>query len=321
MFKNCRWALGLAALLLIASQAQALRTNYAEVLVENLQIDAQYNMTQLANLPLEIINNSGQTMALKIEPVLPEKPREGFAPIPSVKWVKIAQPSVVLKAGEKFKTDVLISIPNQKKYLGKKYEVQIWSHETGSAENKDLLQVVFGVKGRLLFTIAPIKQKQGAMTSTPNLNFKVRPETVMLMGVPLGKPQPVLVGLKGDSGVAESKPIEVINEGDQKIELAVQSIDPKAAGINLEGFEACPDPAFLTVNKKQFVLDGKATETLDLQLQIPDQPEYRGKKYLFLVSVSTVGTQVSGQRLVRVMADQADPKTVEATTATPTEKK
>jgi len=295
-----------ALLLLAASQAHALRANYAEVLVENLNIGANYNMTQLANLPLEVTNDSSDPVTLQIEPALPDKAREGFAAIPSVKWVKIAQPRLTLKPGETARTDILISVPNQKKYLGKKYEVSIWTHQVASdAEAQKLLMVRFGLKGRLLFTIAPIRQKQEKTATITNLDFMITPERVSMVDVTPGVPQVVKnIGYK-----TGEQPAEVSNAGDKDIALTVRSIDPKTAGIVAEeGYEFTPDPAFLTVVKDKFTLAAKSKEPLDLRLLIPDQTEYRGRKFMFLVSVATTDTQVAGQRHLRLMVTVAGGK-------------
>ena len=128
--------------------AGGLNTPFGEVLVENLSLGAEYSMEKGSKTPLVINNTSGIDVNLKIEVLVPQEGeiKEGFEPIPDISWIKLSKTEFLVKPGEAAKTDVIISIPKDKKYMGKKYQVYIWSHTVGRA-------VGVGLKSRLLLTI------------------------------------------------------------------------------------------------------------------------------------------------------------------------
>lgn len=129
--------------------AGGLSTNFGEVLVENLALNKSYSMERDAKTPLIITNTSDQKINLKMEVLSPQEGelKEGFEPIPDIEWIQLKQKEFVLKSGKSAKTDVIISIPDDKKHLGKKYQVYIWSHTVGRA-------IGVGLKSKLLLTIS-----------------------------------------------------------------------------------------------------------------------------------------------------------------------
>lgn len=128
--------------------AGGLSTAFGQVLVKNLPLGKDYSMETGAKTPLIITNTSNQKVNLKIEVLSPQESelKEDFEPIPDIAWIKLSQKEFVVEPNQSAKTDVIISIPDDKKYLGKKYQVFIWSHTVGRA-------IGVGLKSRLLFTI------------------------------------------------------------------------------------------------------------------------------------------------------------------------
>ena len=137
-------------LVLYATLAYAggLSTTFGEVKLEGLEIGQEYSMEKEAQFPLEVENTSDQVLELKIEALLPEESnlKKGFEPIPDIAWIRLEKDKFTLKPGEKAKTDVIISIPDNKEYSGKSYQVYLWSHTVGRG-------LGVGLRSRLLFTI------------------------------------------------------------------------------------------------------------------------------------------------------------------------
>lgn len=130
------------------SFAGGLTTGFGEVLVENLSLGKAYSMKKEAKFPLIITNTSNQKVDLKIELLLPQEGelKPGFKAIPDFNWIRLEQKEFVIEPNYSAKTDVFINIPNEQQYLGKKYQVFIWSHTVGKA-------IGVGLKSKLLFTI------------------------------------------------------------------------------------------------------------------------------------------------------------------------
>lgn len=293
----------MAWLLLLAPGVYALSTNYAEVLVENLQIGGTYDLTKLANMPLEVGNNSDKDVQIKVEPGKPAKLAAGFEPIPSPGWVKIKQPEFKLPAGSTFKTDIILTIPRNRKLLGRKFQVDILSKTKTEPAVLQAMQLEFGVTGRLLFTIAPVVRKDKQPQGAANLNYLVTPERLDVANVPLGAPFALQ---KPDGGK-----VEISNQGSETLELKVEALTPEAAGIETtDGYVGFPKADALTFDKTDLQLAGGAKEALGMTLQLPDRPEYLGQKYLFIVSVSPVRGAVAVHRHLRiyVTTSQAQPQ-------------
>lgn len=103
--------------------------------------------------PLIVDNTSSQEINLLIEVLLPESNelKKGYVPLPDINWITLTQNKFTVKPNESAKTDVIITIPKGKQFAGKKYQVYVWSHTTGTA-------VGVGLKSRLLFSVENNKE-------------------------------------------------------------------------------------------------------------------------------------------------------------------
>lgn len=129
--------------------AKGLRTGFSEVTLEELETGKTYSTEEVANLPLVIVNTGEEPIDLKIELLLPDvsELKEGFKSIPDLNWIKLEQTEFTgIKPKEAAITDVVISIPDDDIYRGKRYQVFIWSHTIGT-------KIGVGLKSKLLFTI------------------------------------------------------------------------------------------------------------------------------------------------------------------------
>ncbi len=268
--------------------------NYAEVLVQNLQIGSSYSMIELVNLPLEIVNKSDEAIDIRIEVVKPAKAKKDFEPIPNISWIKIAPEKAAIPAQGTYKTDVKISIPDDSKYLGKKYEVNIRASMVPKA--KGMVAIALAVQGRLLFTVAAVKQAQPTGAAKIDMNFNLAPLRVDLKDVKLGKKQEVLVPKDG--------PVVLQNSGKKEATFVLQSLDPKDTVISIEPEYVAPSADWLTFEKEEMAVGGGQKKPVKMFVEIPNQPEYAGKNFEFIVCVTT-GVANAGKRYLRVMVSTA----------------
>jgi hypothetical protein len=138
-----------AAILPQKALATGLSTTFSEVSLEDLETGKSYSTREVASLPLEVVNTSDEPVDLKIELLMPETSelKEGYAPIPDLGWVSLAQLNFSnIQPRASAETDVVITIPADAQYKGKKYQVFIWSHTVGR-------KIGVGLKSKLLITI------------------------------------------------------------------------------------------------------------------------------------------------------------------------
>jgi len=139
----------LLAICIPLAYAGGLSTTFSEVTLENLETGQAYSTNKTAGLPLIVINTGKQIVDLKVELLFPaaEELKPDFEPIPDLSWIKLEKTDFQgIKPNESAITDVIISIPGQKQYKGKQYQVFIWSHTTGTS-------IGIGLKSKLLLRI------------------------------------------------------------------------------------------------------------------------------------------------------------------------
>ncbi|MFH1367641.1 MAG: hypothetical protein ABII64_00805 [Elusimicrobiota bacterium] len=125
-----------------------------ELFLENLRIGRTYHVKDLGKDLFKISNNSDRELELTIEPVLPEKSllRKGYKSLPSARWIKTDVDKLKLSPGQVGLIDVIISIPREKKYIGKKYQFHIWS-KTAPVKGSGV-KVATGIESIFRITIA-----------------------------------------------------------------------------------------------------------------------------------------------------------------------
>ncbi|MBI4335065.1 MAG: hypothetical protein HY589_00240 [Candidatus Omnitrophica bacterium] len=129
--------------------AKGLSTGFGEVILEELETGLTYSAKETAGLPLVVVNTGKEPIDLKVELLMPDASelKEGYEPIPDLGWIKLEHTEFSgIQPKETATTDVAISIPNDDIYRGRKFQVFIWSHTTGTA-------IGVGLKSKLLFTI------------------------------------------------------------------------------------------------------------------------------------------------------------------------
>jgi hypothetical protein len=269
-------------------EAGGLSTQLGEAVIENLQIGQTYNLQQLANLRLIVTNTSDYGVDLRMDIILPDSSelKNGSKPIPDTSWVKLSQNLFKLAPNEKASSDIIVSIPDEDQYLGKKYQVTIWSHTLGGSGSGMFL--AYGLKTRIIFTIDTVKAaKSEAITSSDaSVSFTLKPEEIFLDNVELGK----IYDVKKKKGLV----LKITNpsEHEQTFNLQSLTVGNSVATLTKE-YEDAPDASYLKFSDSSFVLPPKGTKTIKMYLKFPPEKEYSGKKYMFVIHAFTVNKKVS----------------------------
>jgi len=164
--------------------------------------------------------------------------------------------------------------------------VVVWVHS--DTKNKILPEggVLFQVALRSRFrisvgTVGPAalqREKALKKLATINADFSVNPDNLFVTGVTAGKE----VDLKTDKKAS----LKVVNQSDDPVDLKFHTV-PADPNISPQaGFTYASDYHWLSISPEKAHIAGNSIRDLKLKLTIPDKPEYRGKKYMFLVQTT-----------------------------------
>ncbi len=132
--------------------AGGLSSHFVEEKMDNLQPGKAYSVKEVTKRALSI-ENTTKDVTVDIE-IATEKPVDynlvpGYEPIPDLSWVKIEKNYFKdVGPGGSVETDMTITIPDNKEYYGKKYQVYIYSHTAGKGTFR------LGIMGRILIHTA-----------------------------------------------------------------------------------------------------------------------------------------------------------------------
>ena len=148
MFKRSILLLSISAIIVFNVFAGGLSSNWGEVVIANLESGKSCYLNEIAGAPFAVTNNFQDTVPLIAEIVLPQKSelKKGYEILPSVDWVKINEPQFEVGGSKTKVIDLIVTIPSEGKYAGKKYQFWVWTHTAGKA-------VGVGLKSRILINI------------------------------------------------------------------------------------------------------------------------------------------------------------------------
>ncbi len=269
-------------------EAGGLSTQLGEVVIENLQIGQTYNLRHLANLSLSVTNTSDYDVDLRMDVQLPDSSelKKGAEPAPDTSWVELSQNIFKLGPHEKASSDIILSIPDDKQYLGKKYQVTIWSHTLGGSGGGMFL--AYGLKTRVIFTIDKIRAgpSEAVTASDASVNFTLKPGEIFLDDVELGK----IYDVEEMSGLV----LMITNTSgrEQSFSLQSRTVENSLATLT-EEYEDAPDASYLKFSENEFSLPPEGTKSIKIFLEFPPRVEYSGKRYMFVIHAYVADEKVT----------------------------
>lgn len=255
-----------------------LRSNFGVLILENLRIGRTYSVFDLASEPLKVVNTSDSTVELKIELGYPavHELKPGFEVIPDTSWVKLEKSEFTLEPGQTAVADFTVSIPNDEKYINQRYQFFIWSHVVNIHGGGNIFPAVMGF---VCFTVAPVKagvSDEEAEKIKANLSFSVLPHRITLSRIEVGK--------KYDIADLTGNDFKLINPNDETFTYKMEPITVSRSMLNLaQGYEDCPDPSFIMIDKPVFEVKGNSIEKKKIYIQFPKEDKYRHRRYEFII--------------------------------------
>lgn len=267
--------------------AAGLSTTFGEILIENLQIGRTYNTKDLINLPLIIRNTMSEPVELEMQVRAPKpgETKRGFEPIPDASWIRLEKTTHTILPGQEALSNVFITLPKDKKLKGRRFFVQLDSNTIPPKKPGAALSV--GISSRLLFTVSTM---EGSATGEEAARvFSVQPDDLFLPGVKIGQAV--------HSGDAFGKSLKIINANNFSAEYTIASIPTTGSKTKVrKGFEEAPDPKFIAFDEDAFSIPPHGDKTVFFRVNIPRDPQYAGKNYMFLIET----TQRTGVPRIKV---------------------
>jgi hypothetical protein len=292
-------AFGLLSAICAAAPVEAggLSTPLGEVVIENLQVGQTYRLKDLANLTMQVANNSDQSVELQMDIVAPSESelKQAASPIPSVTWLTLGEQLFSIDPGGLAATDIYLTVPDDDAYLGGKYQVMIWSHTI--ARPGQGMTLAYGLKSRIIFTVDTVRADEATEWSGTGADagFSMGPSEIQLVDVSTGD----VWDVAEQAGVV----LTVTNPGTDTRTFHLSSFDPADSDAGLvNGFEPTPDPSYLSFSENEFTLQPGAEKTVRLFVNIPNGANHSGRNYLFMIKAETGNENVTGGVWSRVYA-------------------
>lgn len=269
--------------------AGGIAVKFADVVLENLEPGGVYNLRALRGLTFTVMNNYEATRDFQVlvGPPLPGELEKGYEPIPDPSWVRLVPNTFRLAYRENVRCAIIISLPEDEKYRGRHFQVMLVATIKPDPFAKGV-SLVSQVKYRLRFSVgieAPVNmEEQKKKERFLVLNFRLEPESLYIRNIEAGK--------RIELGKKEVPALKVLNLGPEKVILRIKSVScEKRFGI-VGGYEPTPNPDFLKCTKDTIKAKSNRIRNVPLVLKIPDEPEYRGKKYAFIIMAELRDTEV-----------------------------
>lgn len=280
--------------------AGGIAAKFADVVLASLEPGGVYNLRALRGLTFTVMNNyeairDFEVLAL---PPLPEELVKGYEPIPDPSWVRIVPNPFRLAHREDVRCSIIISIPEDEQYRGRHFQVVLLATVKPDPFTKGVA-ILSQVRYRLRFSVgteAPEdienREKKEKFLA---LNFRLEPESLYIRNVEVGKR--IELGKKGIPA------LKVLNLGPETVILQIRSVPCEARFGITGGYEPTPNADFLKSTKDAIKVKSSQIKNVPLVLEIPDEPEYRGKKYAFIVMAELRDTEVPLEIYSRVYVE------------------
>jgi hypothetical protein len=267
-----------------ACTAASLSTKFADVIMEYVVPGKVYNLRTMRNLPYRVVNSGEGPVDLTVEIGIPQvnQVMADYEPIPDPSWVRAVPDQLHVEAGQTGIVDIVLQVPDDPQYAGRNFQAHIICRTADPPPGQVTgLAFITALQSRLRFTVggpgpAEVKrqQKKGIFQT---LNFTLEPQSQYVPGfLEPGKK----INLTEEKGTG----VTIINRGTQKLKFSLKSVTPPGEIGPPGGYEKAPDPSWLKIEPEVLKVKGETMKgTKKMILEIPDAPEYRGKRYMFVI--------------------------------------
>lgn len=284
------WAVVFAVTPLEAKMSLAVR--FPDVVLENVAPGLVLNLRQAKGVPYVVTNNSDMAVDIQVDVELPGPhridPKEGYAPAPDAGWIRVVPNRFRLGPGEVGTAEVILSVPDDPKLAGRHLQINLHARTLGTG------QLALAVNHYVRFSVGVMGPaalaKERDRVALSQLNLDMTP-TLRLEKVPLGR----RFNIKEAAGAS----VKIANKGNDVVKLKLTSAKIHN-NLREPGWDEPKDPGWLTIRPVSLKVKPNRIEEARLSLEIPDSPENRGRKFLFLVTGEMADLGIPLQYYTRV---------------------
>lgn len=277
-----------------AQAKMSLGVQFPEIVMEKVELGQAYNLRQLKGIPYIVMNKSDMPLNVEVEVQVPQDKdlKEGYEAIPDPAWLRILPNKFHMEPGDVMPSDVILAVPADSAFSGRHFQAFLFARSKGAG----MLQV--GVKHMVRFSVGVMGpdtlKKESQADTLLSLNVDLSPQTLQVMDVPLGKP----VDLLKDKKLG----FKLSNLGDKPFTFKLTSVNVDSRYTGGLSHEPTPNPAWLEVKTPKIQTKPNRIEDVRLVLNVPDVPENRGRKLLFVVSIELDRKDMPFQMIGKVLA-------------------
>jgi hypothetical protein len=270
-----------------------LKARFGDLILEGVKPGRTYSLREAARVPLGVENPGDGDMTVVVETQKPRVAAAGYENIPDPGWLKAVPETLVVGPKGVGFFDLLLTVPDDPKLVGKHFQVQVRMKGTGES------MLGLAIENKVRFSVGPgpdeLKEEK-RRKQMQQLDFDVTPKSLTLTGVSLGR--------AWDSRKEARKTIRVANYAPDPLALvlAVEGWSPGAA--TPDGYEPIPDPSWVKVRPSTVTVGADEIGTAALVVEVPDKPENRGRKWAAVVR-SGLSTGYWLDAPVRVLVETA----------------
>lgn len=296
--------LSLFSLAVRTAEASSFKVNIGELVLQNLQPGQTYDLKELLNLPYRAEYDGDAEASILLSPSGYQEAsdaRPGYELVPDLSWLSVSSTETYVGLKGAVDAQVKISIPDDDKYLGKKYVVYLWAR---TQNKKNSLSVGLGAKSRFLLSISSerssdpgLESGAGARTS---LNFNVEPQETRTR-------KPLKVGKRYGLGRGTlGKDIVIVNKDAEARTFKLESVSGADIAMTLpEGYQWPANLGDLTFKTELLVIPPNGRAVLPAVLRIPKDPALRGKKFFYVAQIKPQTKGVSSSIVARILVETA----------------
>jgi hypothetical protein len=157
---RARWRVGALGLWLAAGGAWAggLQTRFVNVRIRDVPVGYATGVRLDNGARYTVGNTGGDPVTVRVEPLIPPKAFETWAPIPDLSWITIEPREIEVPAHGEGSTDIRIGVPDDEQWADRKFVFWVRSQS---------VKGTFGVALVTKFRFNTVRKPRGAEPENP----------------------------------------------------------------------------------------------------------------------------------------------------------
>ncbi|PIR16142.1 MAG: hypothetical protein COV48_10535 [Elusimicrobia bacterium CG11_big_fil_rev_8_21_14_0_20_64_6] len=254
------------------ANALSLRSAAAETFLGDVRPGSVVVLSSAARTAPSVENAGGEPVEVFVtwEVPPPERLRDGFDPLPELKWVVMKGESWTLSPGQKAEPRVSVHIPKGRRLEGAQYQFDcVFRARSPGGSKATLRTAVLLAVGEGSAGDVPQSGVEGSLLVSPSKGH--------LDDVPIGKRQ--------SASSKTFRALKLANVGESEAVVRLTPMRAWDESLRIEdGYSPAPNPNWLKAGPPVRVPAGEFAQT-SFKLEIPRQTRYRGRKWVFVVAI------------------------------------